>query len=59
MWLAGGIGIALGRENEVGHTIGGGGKVGRGGKEKFSAKAPTAHLLISHVCQSFFPGQSS
>lgn len=52
MWLARGMGIALGRENEVGHTIeGAGGKVGRG--RKFSAKAPTAHLSMYHVSHSF------
>lgn len=27
-------------------------------RKKASAKNPTAHLSISHVAQSFFPGQN-
>lgn len=56
MWLTGGIGIALEKENEVGHTMRGRGKrSGREGKgERVSAKTSTAHLLVSHVIQAFF-----
>lgn len=56
-------GYSTGRKNEVGHTIRGRRRKrsGEGSKERRregSAINPTAQLSVSHVTQSFFPGQN-